>query len=88
MAVKEKNNYTTIIFIGVVVVMFILLGIALANRWNKSSLTSFSYEVQQIKNQSENDSVDSIEKDLMETDLKEVDKELQDIDKEIELSYQ
>jgi hypothetical protein len=45
---------------------------------------TFDQQIQKTQTQSNSDSVDSIEKDLNETDLNNVDSELQDIDKELE----
>ena len=47
----------------------------------------FEREVNQIQEQSESDEVDAIEEDIEETDLSQVDKELKDIERELNQAY-
>ncbi len=44
-------------------------------------------EIKQIQTQSKSDNLEDIEKDLQNTDLNNIDKELSDIEKEINTSY-
>lgn len=48
------------------------------------NLTQTEKEIQLIKEQSTSDEIDSIEEDLNETDFIDIDKELQDIETELD----
>ena len=47
----------------------------------------FTRELKQIEKQSSSDEVEAIEKDLLETDLSGIDKELKDIEAELDAAY-
>jgi len=81
----------TLLFLAALLV--VLLGIMayvirqqnLARRFLQPS--EFDKELSQIQEQSESDDVDAIEEDIGETDLEDADKELQDIERELNQTY-
>ena len=76
-----KNNFllilaaAAIIFLGIFTYFF------------SNSDISFKQEVAKLKTQSFSNEVESIEQDILDTDLSDLDKELSDIEKEIEAAY-
>jgi len=52
-----------------------------------NSDTAFKQEIVKLQNQSTSSEIDTIEEDLLDTDLSGLDKELSDIEKEIEAVY-
>ena len=52
-----------------------------------NSDTTFKQEIIKLQNQSTSSEIDTIEEDLLDTDLTGLDKELSDIEKEIEAVY-
>ena len=62
-----------------------VMALSLASRYRKPA--GFDNEIKNMQKQSDSDSVEAIEKDLDATDLSEIDKELQDIDKELNQAY-
>ncbi len=77
----SKNNFILILTAAAI----IFIGI-FAYFLNSSDLT-FKQEVAKLKTQSTGSEVGSIEQDILDTDLSNLDKELTDIEKEIETVY-
>ena len=78
----------TMLFLAAVV--FILMGIMaslLIPKPKPQQPTQYEKELSQIQTQSTSDETDAIEKDLNETDLSGLDKELQDIETELNQAY-
>ena len=84
MKLISKKNFL-IILAAALVVAFGIMALSLANRSKKAF--SYETEIKSIQKQSDSDSVEAIEKDLDKTDLSDIDKELQDIDKELNQPY-
>lgn len=76
-----KNNFLLILTVAVI----IFLGI-FAYFFNSSD-TTFKQEIVKLKTQSSSNEVESIEQDILGTDLSGLDKELSEIEKEIEAVY-
>ena len=83
---KTSKN-TTLFFAAIVIV---LLGIMAYKTYRgKIAVTpqqkeaTYEQEVKMIESQSDSDTVDDIEKDLIDTQLNGLDKELMDIEKEL-----
>jgi hypothetical protein len=88
MQLVSRKNF--ILFLAAILVAgFAYMALTLAQQSfkTKSTLTMAEKEIQQIKEQSTSDELEDIEKDLLETDLIDIDKELQDIEKELEAVY-
>lgn len=77
------KKHTLLFLAGVGVVIAGLLTFVLFLSFKGREGPSFDSELQELRTQSSDDSVDSIEKDLNETDLEDVDKELQSIEDEL-----
>lgn len=76
-----KNNFVLILTVAVI----IFLGI-FAYSFYKSDIP-FKREITKLKTQSSSNEVESIEQDILGTDLSDLDKELSEIEKEIEAAY-
>ena len=76
-----KNNFLLIL----VVATIIFLGISAY--FFSNSDTTFRQDIAKLKTQSSSNEVESIEQDILGTDLTDLDKELSDIEKEIEAAY-
>ncbi|OGM20025.1 hypothetical protein A2863_02400 [Candidatus Woesebacteria bacterium RIFCSPHIGHO2_01_FULL_38_9b] len=66
--------------------LVVALGIMALYSYNKpkpKSQNTFNKELNQIKSQSGSDSLEAIEKDVNDTELNDIDKELQSIDNEL-----
>ena len=84
--ISKKNFLVFLAALLVVALGFMALTLARKDRVRKP-LTASDREIMQIEKQSQSDNVDVIEKDLNETDTIDLDKELQDIENEIETAY-
>ena len=62
-----------------------IMAISLSQR--PAPKTTFESDIEELEMQSDSDDVDAIEQDLMQTDLSDVDQELQDIDRELDQTY-
>ena len=85
MQLVSRRNF--IIFLaGILVVALGLMAMTLVlqNQIGTSMPETYQQEIQKVQTQSESDNIDAIEKDLMETDLNDLDKELQDIESELQ----
>ncbi|MBU0569372.1 hypothetical protein KKB40_01155 [Patescibacteria group bacterium] len=84
MANAQKN-----MFIALTAIMVVIMGIiALVTiKKTKPTPSAFNREVVQITTQSNSDEIDAIEKDLMDTDFENLDKELKTIETELESDY-
>ncbi len=76
----------TIIILAATSIIFIAIGFLLTNRESAEKMRVES-EIRQMESQSSSDEVGAIEKDLDDTDLSDLDRELQDIEAELNLSY-
>ena len=88
MQLVSRKNF--IIFLAAILVVgFAYMALTLAQQSfkTKRTLTVAEKEIQQINEQSTSDELEDIEKDLLETDLIDIDKELQDIERELEAVY-
>ena len=82
--VSKSHAYLFLLAVGLAVVGLFAYMLLLSNKMSNRKTGS---DVAKLDSQSQSDSVDSIERDLKETDLKDLDRELQDIDKELSGSY-
>lgn len=64
-------------------VLVVAMAYMAVKTFRTSPKMSYEQEVQMMNTQSDSDTVNSIQKDLMDTDLNNLDKELQDIDSEL-----
>lgn len=80
--IKVSNKNTLIILASLVIVISVVL-ISLQLGMNKPE--SYDVEIQQIETQSASDDVNAIEKDLMDTDFDNIDAEIQEIEKELDV---
>lgn len=76
-----KNNFVLILAAATVIFLSII-AFFLSN-----SDTTFKQEISKLKTQSSGSEIESIEEDVLGTDLSGLDKELSDIEKEIEAVY-
>lgn len=83
------RKYFLLFLAAILVVGLGLMALTLAKRPEKqaSPMTEADKEIQQIQTQGNGDDIDDIENDLNETDVIELDKELQDIENDMETTY-
>lgn len=81
------KKYTLLALAGILVVTLGIMAYTLRPKLTQKELTTEEKEIKQIQIQSPSDETGAIEKDLNETDLSNLDKELRDIDKELGASY-
>jgi len=81
---KRKEGYF-------IIILAIAIGVAISlifyMRSLKPKITSDELEVQRITQQSSSDEMDEIEKDLEDTELSDIDRELDSIEGELNQSY-
>ena len=88
MQLVSKKDFLVFLAGTLVVALGVMAFVLSRNYLNKDSAKMFDTEIQQMQSQSQSDSLDAIEKDLEETNLNDVDKELQDIQEELnQVSY-
>ena len=78
-----KGNFLIILAISIGVAITLIFYM----RSLKPKITSDELEIQSISQQSSSDETEEIEKDLGNTDLSELDRELFNIEKELNASY-
>ena len=78
---------TFLYFTLAMVVLMGTIALVLTKKPKVEFSTNFEKEIQELKSQSSSDEIYAIEKDIMETDLSEIDKELTSIEKELESVY-
>lgn len=80
------NKKNTILVLAAALIFFTAVAYWL---WSSKYVENliFSGEIKQIQKQSTSDEVEAIEKDLQETGLSDVDKELEDIEAELNAAY-
>ena len=83
--VSRKNFLLALAAILVVAMGYMAL--ALSKQSRKSEPSSFEQEIRRFNSQSSSDDVNDIQKDLSETELDNLDKEVQDIDAELNATY-
>ncbi len=81
---KKKN--TILILAAILVILLGATAYWLSTNGYGENLV-FTRELKQIEKQSSSDEVEAIEKDLLETDLSGIDKELEDIEAELDAAY-
>lgn len=81
MSLSEKKNFMLVLAIAVAIAIFLIFFIRRGYRLPR--VTTTDRQTTLLETQSSSDEVDAIEKDLMETDLTELDRELQDIEQEL-----
>ncbi len=77
------NKKNTILILSLAVVFFGVIAYLITT----GGFSSFNREINKIKKQSSSDEIEAIEKDLQATDLSDIDKELEDIENELEAAY-
>lgn len=87
-----SNKNIIILLAALLVVAFAFMALVLLPKKRvsvpkKQTRTGYEQEIDQIETQSTSDTVESIEADLGETDLSDLDRELQDIENELNLDY-
>ncbi len=88
MQLASKKDFLPFLAAILVVALGIMAVVLSRNYLNKDSNKMFNTEIQQMQTQSESDNLDTIEKDLEETNLNDIDKELLNIEKELnQVSY-
>lgn len=81
---KNKGNILLPVVIVALVGFTVFGGLILRQRLTPTTpSTTFDTQTQQLSQQGSGDDVTSIENDLSDTDLSDLDKELKDIDKEL-----
>ena len=81
------RKYNFIALAAILVVALGIMAFSLRPMVAQKEPTPQDIEISQIQTQSSSDETAAIERDLDETDLSSLDKELQDIDKELDASY-
>jgi hypothetical protein len=82
--IKLSNKNTLIILASLIIVISVVL-IYLQRTASKPK--SYASVINQVQTQSESDDVNAIEKDLLDTDFEDLDKELLEIEKELDSQY-
>lgn len=85
--VSRKNFLLLLAALCVVLLGYMALNLAQQRSRKHTPLTETDKEIQQIQSQSSSDEIEDIEKDLIDTDLIDIDRELQDIEDELEATY-
>jgi hypothetical protein len=80
----KKNQFP--ILVAVALVLMIIMGFWIYSNY-PSSTREFESDIKELETQSTSNTVDSIEEDLNNTDLSDIDKELDDIEKELIQAY-
>lgn len=88
---KIKIDKNTLIILAALLIVLVLAVVILVKQGYKlpllpSTENQFETEIQKLETQSSSNEVGDIEKDLNSTDFKDLDKELEDIEKELDLS--
>ncbi len=82
--VSNKNHIA--LLAGVLIVAMVIMALVM-RRTNVIVFQPYEVEIQQLEEQSTSDEINSIEEDLLDTDLSDLDRELQEIDQELEAAY-
>lgn len=85
MDLKKSRNFILVLAIAIGVAISIIFYMRFQQAPTQDIL--FQKEINEMKDQSSSDEIEDIEKDLEETDLSNIDSELQYIEKELENSY-
>lgn len=80
------NKKNTILVLAVALIFFVAVAYWLSTSGYAENLL-FTREIKQAQKQSTSDEIEAIEKDLQETDLSDIDKELEDIEAELNAVY-
>jgi hypothetical protein len=79
------RKYTLLVLSAVVFILMVIMGFSHYNTNRKVERTpTFEEEITQLDTQTEGDEISAIEADLVNTNLDDIDKELQDILREFE----
>ena len=79
-----SNKNTLIVLAAILVVGLGMMMLSLIQK-PASQAETFNQEIQMIETQSESTEIEAIEKDLLETDFSNLDQELNEIEKELEI---
>jgi CBS-domain-containing membrane protein len=82
--INKKNEL--MVLAAIVTILLFVMGYTLYNRTNKSN-QPVDFMTKQLTTQSETDDINSIEADLNNTDLDNIDKEIQGIESELNQAY-
>ena len=82
--ISLSNKNTIIILASLVIVISVVL-VLIQQNLNKPA--GYEVEIKDLQTQSTSDDVNAIEKDLLDTNLENLDSELLDIEKELEQEY-
>ncbi len=83
---KEQKNFIIILVIVLAVALVIIY--STTGLFKKVQVVSpEEAEIRKIQTQSSSDQIEAIEADLKATDLSDIDRELQEIEKELEQAY-
>jgi hypothetical protein len=88
MKLKNIKKNSIIILAIVVLGSLVLMVLSLTNGMNIPTLSPFEQEIACIESQSNSDNIEAIEQDLTQTDLDNLDQELQSIEAELNQAYQ
>jgi hypothetical protein len=82
------NKNTTIIVAAIALIMLATVMLLFRDKSMKPiSQTQYSSSIEKLQTQSDSTQVSDIERDLNETNLSDLDKEMTDIDKELNSAY-
>jgi len=82
--ISLSNKNIIIILASLIIVISVVL-VLIQQNLNKP--TGYEVEIKDLQTQSTSDDVNAIERDLLDTDLENLDSELLDIEKELEQAY-
>lgn len=82
----EKKNII-IVFSAVLVVLLGIMGYVTGNQIKRNKISEIDTDINKIKTVSQTDSLQDIENDLNNTEIGNLDKEFDEIDKELESAY-
>lgn len=86
MSIPNVNKNSILPIAAIVVILMVIM--AYVTYYKKLPVkTSYEKEISQIKTQSKSNDINSIEEDLMDTSLGDLDSELDEIEKELETAY-
>jgi len=87
MAKIKKNNNIFLAILGLGFVIIALIAVLLTHKTGLKTSLSSDKDTKALQEQSKSTDVESIEEDIDATDLSNLDKELSDIEKELDAAY-
>ena len=85
MSTKDKSNFIIILTVAIVIAIVAIFFVRFKPKDKGQKL--IEPDTQRLQTQSSSDEITSIERDLIDTDFSELDKELQDIEYELNQAY-